>query len=690
MRRVAFFFAVFLSQYSSLLGQGSRSLLGTEFWMTFTENVYLAKDSVQHVIVTPLTRDTVRIYNPQLNLTETFPVSPGRQNNLTLNKLSYWYSPLSFGAQGTGVRISSKRPMQVQAVNTVDGSMDITSLLPKSAIENAREYLVNNIGGDDGKQSQVAIIAMDTGTTNIEIVAGTDLTGLGGTGTIITRKLKFGQVYVVQALGNQDLCGTRIKVTGSCKRIAVFCGTRCSAFPGNSGCNSCDAMYEQLWPIALWQTRFFVPAVPGNTKYSIKVLAQSANTSVFFGGVLEKVLNAGETYVKEISGVLLLESDKPVNVMQVLHSAGCNGAVPITMGDPSMVQVAGTNQKVNSALFSVYRNTNFTHHLVLWFEQIPKPTATINKVSISPALYIQSLIGGKSFWHATVSVTYNKTWALESDSNFVAYQYGMATNSSYAMLSAASFERSDVDFNMQPAVLCDRNKQVLFASRGDSVGSISWSFGDGNFDTGFTSSHGYGQSGTFNVQMLNTRNGTCPDTVSRLLMIYDGPQPILPKDTMPCIGVPVRIELPSDKGYIFTWENGSTSYLRTISSNRTAILTIADTNGCKIADTMKVEYRDCNIYDLRLANVFTPGKDGFNDVWKVFYTGYTGVHVRIFNRWGETVYIYDLPNGEHWNGQVHNQFIDCPEGVYFYQITAKAKNESDDKVVNGAIHLIRE
>lgn len=674
---------------SSLQAQGTRTLAGTEFWMTFTENIFTPADSVLHLIVSPYSKDTVTVFNPQVNHTESFPVEPGKQNIIYLKFNYLWYSKIP-GSANTAVRIRSKRLVQIQAVNRIDGSTDISSIFPLSVIENARDYMVNHIAGDQGKEAQVSVVAIDTGTTTIELRITADLFTGQGKGSVYTRTLKQGQVYVMQALDTQSLAGSTIRVINSCKRIAVFAGSKCSRFPQTGSCFSCDALYEQLLPVSFSQTDYFITAPPDNTKYTVSVVANAANTNVYFNGVLIQNLTKGQQLLRQVTGSQLITADKPVNCLQVLHSSGCNGAMLSTSGDPSILQMAAMNQAVTEAYFPVLRSAKFKHFVNIIAEANSKPVFTINGTVINPSNIFQFTISSRTFWYCSEEVFTNNTYIIRSTTPFISYNYGMANAESYASVCGAKFERSDADFTANPDFQCSKNDPVQFQSSGDSLGIVSWFFGDGNSGLGFTTSHIYGQAGTFKVQMVNSRQGSCPDTVSRFVRVVNGPEIQLPMDTFPCEGTTLRWTLPVNAGYTYLWENGSTSFSRNFASSQTAILNTKDTNGCETKDTMKVTFKDCNNYELKLANVFTPGTDGKNDVWKVIYTGYQNIHVTIFNRWGEIVAAYTLPDGNDWNGKVNNQFTDCPDGVYFYRIEAVAIKASENKSVNGSIQLVRE
>jgi gliding motility-associated-like protein len=288
-----------------------------------------------------------------------------------------------------------------------------------------------------------------------------------------------------------------------------------------------------------------------------------------------------------------------------------------------------------------------------------------------------------------LSLAPNNTYKLESENGFIAYTYGMADAESYAMISAASFSNTIADFIADPGIQCDKAEPVDFKGTGDSLTSISWHFGDGNNANGQNTSHIYNATGIFKVQMVNQRNGACPDTISRFIRIIDGPQIQLPSDTVLCTGKNFRITLPTDKAYTYLWDNGSNSFTQTISNTRNAVVTTTDTNGCITQDSLKVTFDNCDAYELKLANVFTPNNDGFNDIWEVKFQGYQKIELTITNRWGEVIYKYQLPENEHWNGMVNNKFTECPSGVYFYTLKATGRENSENKSVNGSIELIR-
>lgn len=680
---------LWISYISETKAQSSRNMYGREFWVTFTENLY--PDTFNHLLVTPSVADTIRIYNPQLNVSAIFPVKPGIQNIVRYPKTSinFWYSTASFVPQGKGVIVTSKfGDFALQAVNTVSGSTDVATILPSQVLSTAREYLVHTGAGNTGKESQVAVIAMDQGITTVEFTAGCDLTGLGGKGNVFTRDLKYGQVFLIQALDTQNLTGTIIKVKNSCKRIAVFAGAKCARIEDKSGCIGCDVLYDQLFPSWALGTDYNVPPVPDTKSWIVSIAALYNNTNVSINGVTLPPLQKGEWVQRTLTGPAILKSDLPISVIQLMKSAGCNGAITPT-SDPSMLIIAPASSGVYNASTSVFRNAAYTvNKIILVSKTFNAPSVKINGTLIPASAYQKFSNGSNYFWFGTYPINFNKTWALTSDSFFQAYQFGLANAESYASCIGASFPNFKADFSFSPSPVCNPNTPINFTANGDSLGAFTWFFGDGNSANGKSVSHVYGKTGIFKAGIVNPSTGGCTDSIAMIVKVLEGPNLGLPRDTQPCIGSVYRVDLPANKKYKYSWDNGSTALIQSFPSNRKAILTTTDTQGCVSIDTINIQYRNCNNYDLRLANVFTPNGDGYNDEWRVIYKAYKKIEVTIFNRWGEVMYAYTLPDEPDWNGMVDNKFTQCPEGSYFYRIVA-TDNEGGKKEISGAITLIR-
>lgn len=93
------------------------------------------------------------------------------------------------------------------------------------------------------------------------------------------------------------------------------------------------------------------------------------------------------------------------------------------------------------------------------------------------------------------------------------------------------------------------------------------------------------------------------------------------------------------------------------------ILTGTDENGCTATDTVSVIIDgEINIY---IPNIFSPNKDGENDLFQVYGVEWDHYHMEIYNRFGGVVFESEDANS-HWNGKHHKNGNECQQGVYTY------------------------
>jgi gliding motility-associated-like protein len=93
------------------------------------------------------------------------------------------------------------------------------------------------------------------------------------------------------------------------------------------------------------------------------------------------------------------------------------------------------------------------------------------------------------------------------------------------------------------------------------------------------------------------------------------------------------------------------------------------------------------VYALNLVvpNVFTPNEDGINDKWEITAQGFKQFKVVVWDRWGARVWQTDNLN-DFWDGA--KEGIKCPEGVYFYKISA-ITNDNRNVEKAGQLTLLR-
>ncbi|TAF64083.1 MAG: gliding motility-associated C-terminal domain-containing protein [Cytophagales bacterium] len=109
------------------------------------------------------------------------------------------------------------------------------------------------------------------------------------------------------------------------------------------------------------------------------------------------------------------------------------------------------------------------------------------------------------------------------------------------------------------------------------------------------------------------------------------------------------------------------------------------TTGCRLADS--VIFRNACETLLQLPTGFTPNDDGKNDVLEIFGDGFYNLDLRIFNRWGETIFVARSAN-DKWDGLVYGQ--KAPSGTYVWNATYESVFFPGQKLkAQGKINLLR-
>lgn len=126
--------------------------------------------------------------------------------------------------------------------------------------------------------------------------------------------------------------------------------------------------------------------------------------------------------------------------------------------------------------------------------------------------------------------------------------------------------------------------------------------------------------------------------------------------------------------------NPAASPLNTV----TYTLTVTGANGCKESDSVTITVTHYHLF--LVPNAFTPNHDGLNDVFQFFTKGIAQVtSVKIFDRWGETVYTSD-GNEAGWDGTYKG--IDCEIETYVYVISG-ITYDGDVLQQHGTLTLLR-
>jgi gliding motility-associated-like protein len=110
-------------------------------------------------------------------------------------------------------------------------------------------------------------------------------------------------------------------------------------------------------------------------------------------------------------------------------------------------------------------------------------------------------------------------------------------------------------------------------------------------------------------------------------------------------------------------------------------LTVTDGNGCTATDSTRIVV----VESLAIPNAFTPNADGLNDVFRVQPAYAESFTLRVFNRWGEAVFVsFDPAQG--WDGTLRGK--EQESGTYLYAVSYV--NESGETITRqGTLTLLR-
>lgn len=147
------------------------------------------------------------------------------------------------------------------------------------------------------------------------------------------------------------------------------------------------------------------------------------------------------------------------------------------------------------------------------------------------------------------------------------------------------------------------------------------------------------------------------------------------------------IALKAAWGNTFLWPaTGETSQGISVNEEGTYMVNVFDTNGCPANGSILVkQYCPPQLY---LPSAFSPNGDQQNDEVEIFGKHFRNFELKIFNRWGEIIFISNDRN-ERWDGTYRGEQM--PVGTYPWILSYEGEyNENQQETtLKGSITLIR-
>lgn len=222
----------------------------------------------------------------------------------------------------------------------------------------------------------------------------------------------------------------------------------------------------------------------------------------------------------------------------------------------------------------------------------------------------------------------------------------------------------------------------------------NWDFGDGSpvITNIQNPSHVYDSAGIYQVTLIVTCDGGCPDTITKTLEIVPAPE-VHFSISSPCDGdrgadtlyFSGQAQLNVMQGYDhYSWNTGGTTGSILVTAEGWYKVTVSNAGLCYATDSVLM--LKCDL-PLIMPNAFTPNDDGTNDLFRpaIRFEGITGFHMFIFDQWGSRIFeTGDIRTG--WDGTVNGEPVPC--GVYVYTITY-AYGPDESKKLTGTFTLVR-
>lgn len=224
-----------------------------------------------------------------------------------------------------------------------------------------------------------------------------------------------------------------------------------------------------------------------------------------------------------------------------------------------------------------------------------------------------------------------------------------------------------------------------------------WDFGDGGTSIQPSPTYVYDTAGFYDVELKVVSAEGCSTIVNDPNKIEVWP---LPKAGFIASPQPTNIVYPfidfsntSSGSVAWDWDLGDATFSTEFEPSHTYLDTgiypveqiVYTIHGC--ADTVVETVIIDDKLTFYVPSAFTPGRNGLNDVFLCSGRGFSEFVLRIYNRWGETVFFTeDITNG--WNGKTRNNGEECEGGVYIYSIEL-LDFEGDSHQFKGHITLLR-
>jgi gliding motility-associated-like protein len=186
-------------------------------------------------------------------------------------------------------------------------------------------------------------------------------------------------------------------------------------------------------------------------------------------------------------------------------------------------------------------------------------------------------------------------------------------------------------------------------------------------------------------------SGDCPDSDTIQIIVFDIPSLIIQIEPESCLNAADGALTSDISGgtppYSYQWSNGSSEQNLNELPPGLYHVTVTDFNLCSISSPAQVPFstEPCFEPHIFVPNIFSPNRDGENDILYVRGDGIEAISFIIYNRWGQKVFeTKDQDKG--WDGQFKG--IPAERGVYTYALKVRFIGSAAWDEFSGTITLV--
>ncbi len=418
-----------LLAYFQNVSAQSYQTFGKEFWFGYMENLDLLFNGDPEFSIYIFSKEDGNgtLSAPATGLTIPLSYQANVMQKIELPNAIY-YDEGSEDIENYGLKLNISTDAQLFVYHYRIFFSESSMILPIDAI--GTEYRVAAVLDFNNSSMSPAsfLIVATEDETEIEITPSGLTIGLRPAGIPFNITLNAGQSYQVQSL--EDLSGSLVKSTNN-KKLALFGGAK----QGNVGCVQSDShIYDQLLPVNNAANTYPLIPFAGQSFSVFKIIATEDNTKLYLNNetIPLSEINSGEFHEFELSSPKILNSDKPVHVVQLTVSSSCSGS---GLGDPNMLTLAPIQMRTKET--GIYNFDRFIPDPdvmeVRRFVTLFTETENIDNVEIDG----QGISGAFSSFPEYPNYQYARieldtgAMILESPEGVLAYAYGLGAYDAY-------------------------------------------------------------------------------------------------------------------------------------------------------------------------------------------------------------------------------------------------------------------